>query len=116
MATTEKQTYIGSPVARKEDPELLTGQARFIDDLVVPGMVWMAVVRSPYAHARITSVDLGAAREAEGVVAAFSGADLADQWAAGFRAPGPSPRTSSWRRTGRSRSTRRATPATASRS
>ena len=84
MATTEKETYVGSPVARKEDPELLTGQARFIDDLVVPGMVWMAVVRSPYAHARITSVDLGAAREAEGVVAAFSGADLADQWAGGL--------------------------------
>ena len=47
-------------------------------------MVWMAVVRSPYAHARITSVDLTAAREAEGVVAAFSGADLADQWAGGL--------------------------------
>ena len=47
-------------------------------------MVWMAVVRSPHAHARIVSVDLAAAREAEGVVAAFSGADLADQWAGGL--------------------------------
>ena len=84
MAVTEKQTYIGSPVARKEDPELLTGQARFVDDIAIAGMVWMAVVRSPYAHARITSVDLTAAREAEGVVAAFSGADLADQWAGGL--------------------------------
>jgi len=84
MAVTEKQTYIGSPVARKEDPELLTGQARFVDDIAITGMVWMAVVRSPYAHARIASVDLAAARKAEGVVAAFSGADLADQWAGGL--------------------------------
>ncbi len=84
MAVSEKQTYVGSPVARKEDPELLTGQARFVDDIAITGMVWMAVVRSPYAHARIASVDLAAAREAEGVVAAFSGADLADQWAGGL--------------------------------
>ena len=80
MATAE--TYIGKPVARKEDAELLTGQSQFIDDLTVPGMVWAAVVRSPYAHATIKSVDVSAAREAEGVVAAFSGADLADDWAA----------------------------------
>ena len=76
MATAE--TYIGKPVARKEDARLLTGEAKFIDDLTVPGMVWAAVVRSPYAHATIKSVDVSAAREAEGVVAAFSGADLAD--------------------------------------
>ena len=80
MAATE--TYIGKPVPRKEDAQLLTGQSQFIDDLTVPGMVWAAVVRSPYAHATITSVDVSAAREAEGVVAAFSGADLADDWAA----------------------------------
>ena len=80
MAATE--TYIGKPVARKEDAKLLTGQSQFIDDLTLPGMVWAAVVRSPYAHAKILSVDVSAAREAEGVVAAFSGADLVEDWAA----------------------------------
>ncbi len=82
MAVTEAETYIGKPVPRKEDAKLLTGQSRFIDDMTVPGMVWASVVRSPYAHATIKSVDLSQAREAEGVVDAFSGADLADDWAA----------------------------------
>ncbi|MGH3040230.1 MAG: xanthine dehydrogenase family protein molybdopterin-binding subunit, partial [Gaiellaceae bacterium] len=82
MAVTETETYIGKPVARKEDAKLLTGQSRYIDDLTVPGMVWAALVRSPYAHATITRVDVSAAREAEGVVAAYSGADLADDWKA----------------------------------
>jgi carbon-monoxide dehydrogenase large subunit len=83
MAVTEERTtYIGQSVERKEDAKLLTGESRFIDDLTLPGMVWAAVVRSPYAHARITSVDLSKALEADGVVAAFSGADLAEDWKA----------------------------------
>ena len=49
--------YVGGGVLRKEDQRLLTGQGRYVDDLAVAGMVWMAVVRSPYAHARITSID-----------------------------------------------------------
>ncbi len=73
---------IGQAVLRKEDAGLLTGQTRFVDDLTVPGMVWMAVVRSPYGHARIRGVDVARARAARGVVAAFSGADLADDLAA----------------------------------
>src|SRR5918994_1287519 len=72
---------IGAPVKRKEDLKLLTGQARYIDDIQVPGMLWMAVVRSPYAHARINAVDVSAASEARGVIAAFSGEDLAEEWA-----------------------------------
>ncbi len=75
---------IGTPVLRKEDPELLTGQARYVDDLTIPGMVWMAVVRSPYAHARITSVDVSKALAAEGVVGAYSGEDLAGDIPAGL--------------------------------
>jgi carbon-monoxide dehydrogenase large subunit len=71
---------IGEAVLRKEDAKLLTGQGRYVDNLTVPGQVWAYLVRSPYAHARIVSVDLTAAREAEGVVAAFSGADLAGDW------------------------------------
>jgi carbon-monoxide dehydrogenase large subunit len=81
MATTEQQTYIGQAVLRKEDPELLTGQARFIDDLNVTGQMFMALIRSPHGHARIANVDVSAVREAEGVVAAFTGADLAEDFA-----------------------------------
>src|SRR5262245_32992379 len=77
MATTE--TFVGRNVLRKEDPEFLTGTARYTDDLTVPGMLWMAVVRSPFAHARIKRVDVSEALAMEGVVAAFSGADF--EWA-----------------------------------
>src|SRR6266545_1997573 len=82
MATTEtKTTYIGSPVERKEDARLLRGDTRWVDNMTLPGMLWLAVVRSPYAHAKIKKVDVSRALEAEGVVAAFSGAELADEWA-----------------------------------
>jgi aerobic carbon-monoxide dehydrogenase large subunit len=85
MAVTEERTsYIGQAVARKEDARLLTGETRWVDNLSAQGMVWMALVRSPFAHARIKSVDVSAAREAEGVVAVFSGADLREEWAAGL--------------------------------
>jgi aerobic carbon-monoxide dehydrogenase large subunit len=77
MAVTEKA--VGRPVLRKEDPEFLTGRARYTDDLSVPGMLWMAVVRSPFAHARIRSVDLSKATAMDGVVAAFAGRDF--EWA-----------------------------------
>ncbi|MDA8309815.1 MAG: xanthine dehydrogenase family protein molybdopterin-binding subunit [Actinomycetota bacterium] len=72
---------VGTRMRRREDAALLSGEARFVHDLVVPGALHMAVVRSPYAHARITSVDVSAALGMPGVVAAFSGADLAGEWA-----------------------------------
>jgi carbon-monoxide dehydrogenase large subunit len=74
MATTEK--YVGQSVLRKEDPELVTGRGRYTDDLTVPGMLWMSVVRSPFAHARIKGVDVSRALEVPGVVAAFAGSDF----------------------------------------
>ncbi|HWO71407.1 MAG TPA: xanthine dehydrogenase family protein molybdopterin-binding subunit [Actinomycetota bacterium] len=77
-----QERYVGREVLRKEDPEFLTGRARYTDDLVLPGMLWMAVVRSPFAHARIKKVDVSRAVAMEGVVAAFSGQDLAGDWAA----------------------------------
>src|SRR6266540_3422079 len=80
MAKTESRVT-GTPVLRKEDPELLTGQGKYADDLSVQGVLWMHVVRSPYAHARIGRVDLSKALAMPGVVAAFSGQDLADDWA-----------------------------------
>jgi aerobic carbon-monoxide dehydrogenase large subunit len=75
------QRYVGTDVRRKEDAEFITGQARYTDDLSLPGMLWMYVVRSPFAHARIKSVDLSKALAAEGVVAAYSGEDLSGDWA-----------------------------------
>ncbi|HEV8296950.1 MAG TPA: molybdopterin cofactor-binding domain-containing protein [Acidimicrobiales bacterium] len=75
-------TVIGSRRIRKEDPALLTGEARFVDDLKVPGALWVGAVRSPHAHARIASIDLSGALAAPGVVAAYTGADLQSSWAA----------------------------------
>jgi carbon-monoxide dehydrogenase large subunit len=73
---------LGTRRLRKEDPALLTGEARFTNDLNIPGALHLALVRSPYAHARILSVDLSAALAMPGVVAAYSGADLMSLWAA----------------------------------
>jgi len=72
---------VGTRMLRREDPALLSGEARFVHDLVVPGALHMAVVRSPYAHARVMSVDVSAALGMPGVVAALTGADLAGEWA-----------------------------------
>jgi aerobic carbon-monoxide dehydrogenase large subunit len=76
--------YVGGGVLRKEDPELVTGHARYVDNIALPGMLWVGIVRSPFAHARINSVELARAREMPGVIAAFSGEDLAGEWAAGL--------------------------------
>jgi aerobic carbon-monoxide dehydrogenase large subunit len=67
----------GRARTRKEDARLVTGQTTWTDNLVLPGMLHMAFLRSPYAHARITSADVSEAKKVPGVVAAFSGADLA---------------------------------------
>ncbi|MDQ3993704.1 MAG: xanthine dehydrogenase family protein molybdopterin-binding subunit, partial [Actinomycetota bacterium] len=82
-ATQEQaKRYVGGGVLRKEDPELLTGEARFIDDITLPGMLWVGVVRSPFAHARINGVDGSRALDLPGVVAVFSGEELAGEWEA----------------------------------
>jgi len=73
---------VGTRMVRKEDPRLLTGEAKYVDDLAIPGALHLAVVRSPYAHARITAVDTSAAAAMDGVVAVFTGEDLRDEWAA----------------------------------
>jgi carbon-monoxide dehydrogenase large subunit len=74
------EPFIGQPLKRKEDRALLTGQGTYVDNLALTGQVAMVVVRSPYARARITSIDTAAARAADGVVAVFTGADLRDDW------------------------------------
>ncbi len=79
---TPSTRVIGTPVLRKEDPRLLTGEARFTDDLVIPGALHLAVLRSPFAHARIRGIDASAAKAMPGVVAVYTGDDVADLWAA----------------------------------
>ena len=71
-------THVGRSLRRKEDPRLITGRARYIDDISLPDTLWMAVVRSPEAHAKIVSIDASAARERPGVHAVFTGQDLTD--------------------------------------
>ena len=69
---------IGTSRPRKEDQHLITGRTTWVDNLTLPGMVHLAILRSPMAHARITSVDVGDARSAPGVIGAWSGRDFAD--------------------------------------
>jgi carbon-monoxide dehydrogenase large subunit len=82
VAEAEAKRWVGGGLLRKEDPALLTGQGRYVDDLALPGMLWLAFVRSPVAHANIASIDTSAAKELPGVKAVFTGQDLADEWAA----------------------------------
>jgi carbon-monoxide dehydrogenase large subunit len=69
---------IGAGVLRREDDRLLTGRGRYLDDLELPGALAAAFLRSTYAHANVLSIDADAARELPGVVAIFTGADLAE--------------------------------------
>jgi aerobic carbon-monoxide dehydrogenase large subunit len=69
---------VGSARRRKEDARLITGRSRWTDNIRLPGMHHIAMVRSPFAHARITSIDTSAAKESSGVVAVLTGADVAD--------------------------------------
>ena len=64
VTVTEERTagVIGTRMLRREDPALLTGEAKYTNDLVLPGALHLAVLRSPYAHARILSVDVSARR------------------------------------------------------
>ena len=76
MAQIAAERYTGASIKRSEDPRILTGRGRYVDDIKLPGMLHAAFVRSPLAHARVLSVDVSAAQALPGVVAAFSGADL----------------------------------------
>jgi aerobic carbon-monoxide dehydrogenase large subunit len=67
----------GASIKRREDPRLIRGTATYTDDLQLPGMVYAQIVRSPHAHARITRLDADAARRHPGVIAVFTGRDLA---------------------------------------
>ena len=71
-------TEVGSARRRKEDARLITGRTNWTENVTLPGMLHLAILRSPMAHARITSLDVKPALEIKGVVAAFSGRDVAD--------------------------------------
>ena len=66
----------GSGIRRREDPRLITGRASYTDDINLPGMAHAAILRSPYAHANITSIDTSAAACQPGVLAVYTGADI----------------------------------------
>jgi carbon-monoxide dehydrogenase large subunit len=70
--------YIGQRLTRTEDPKLLTGQALFVDDVQIPGMLHAAFLRSDYAHARLISIDVSAARSRPGVVAVYTAEDMGE--------------------------------------
>jgi carbon-monoxide dehydrogenase large subunit len=74
--TAPEHFGIGQPVTRFEDPRLLRGEGRYINDLVLPGMAHLAYVRSPHPHARIVSIEAAGARAAPGVLGVFTAEDL----------------------------------------
>jgi carbon-monoxide dehydrogenase large subunit len=79
MATQVEETtagLIGARMKRVEDPGMITGTARYIDDLKLPGMAHVAILRSPYAHARIKGIDTARAAEEPGVAAVYTGKDF----------------------------------------
>ncbi len=82
----------GHTVRRIEDPALVAGQGRFTDDLVRPNLAHVVFLRSPYAHARIVSIDTSAAREMPGVIAVLTGADLVQAGVKPMAAEIPFPR------------------------
>ncbi|MFJ9785246.1 xanthine dehydrogenase family protein molybdopterin-binding subunit [Amycolatopsis sp. NPDC101161] len=81
-ATIEPE--VGKSRRRKEDERLITGRTRWTDNISLPGMLHMAVLRSPFAHAKIVSIDTSAAKGASGVVAVYTGKDLDPDGAIGM--------------------------------
>jgi carbon-monoxide dehydrogenase large subunit len=82
--TAVVEPEIGKARLRKEDARLITGRTRWTDNLTLPGMLHLAVLRSPFAHAKIVSVDTSAAKDAPGVVAVYTGKDLDPEGAIGM--------------------------------
>ncbi|MBX9601861.1 MAG: molybdopterin-dependent oxidoreductase, partial [Bryobacteraceae bacterium] len=78
ITKTTRETLVGKPVKRREDPRLLTGTATYVDDIKMPGMHYATIVRSPHAAANIKSINVEAAKNHPGVAAVFTGADTKD--------------------------------------
>lgn len=88
MSSESKFLQIGRPLLRKEDYRLLTGQGCYLDDIAVPGLLHACFVRSPYAHARIGSIDVVRCRAMPGVVAVVTASELT-QWTTNLRMAPP---------------------------
>src|SRR5215470_588483 len=69
--------YVGQAMKRKEDPRLVSGTSTYVDDVVLPGMLHMAVTRSIHAHARIKHIDVSKAQKLRGVIAVVTGEEVA---------------------------------------
>src|SRR6185503_6446257 len=69
--------YFGAAVPRREDPRLLRGEGRFVDDVTLPGLLHASFLRSPHAHARVVRIETAAARAMPGVAGVFAFDDLA---------------------------------------
>ena len=74
------RSMVGATVKRKEDPSLITGSGKYVGDMKLPGMYHVVFVRSPYAHAKILSIDVSSAREREGVLDVVTGEDFKDHY------------------------------------
>ena len=77
MATVASDRLFGKAIKRREDPRFITGRGQYVDDLKLPGMTYAAFVRSPHAHAKIRKIDTAAAARHPGVVAIYTGKDMA---------------------------------------
>ena len=77
MATTHEIRGLGHSVKRKEDERFIRGKGTYVDDITLPGMLHMEILRSPFAHARIHKIDTSKAAALPGVVAVVTGQDLA---------------------------------------
>ena len=73
---TPPADVLGAPIKRVEDPRFITGRGRYLDDIQLAGTTHLAILRSPYAHANIRSIDTSGAKGMPGVLAVFTGADI----------------------------------------
>src|SRR6185369_15364482 len=79
VTALKSKPYIGRALKRVEDPRLIRGIGTYVDDITLPGMLHAAILRSPYAHARIDKIETGAAKALAGVALVCIGADVNDK-------------------------------------
>ena len=77
LRTSPEVGGMGHSIKRKEDPRFIRGKGSYVDDVVLPGMLYLDIVRSPYAHATIKKIDSTRALAVPGVLAVITGQDLA---------------------------------------
>ncbi len=76
LVKEEPRLWMGQPIKRKEDPRLISGLGKFVDDLKLPGMAYVAILRSPYGHAKIKRLDVSKAEQMPGVVCSLTGVEV----------------------------------------